>query len=336
MMKKHHSSRLGLLGALGVVGLLACGSAEDPSLQLRSEAATADPNSGENGVATSIDPALLEQLGLRGPYPEAGNRLKDPSLPSERQIYALHVTWGNHRSVPEVPQTTWDGEISVSDGARIHAMRSVMFERRDRLPAQKVSTAVPFISRTGPHVDGLILRAAVHNDVANPTLSVTSAALAEPVVLALDQIEPLPNGTLIDVDQSNQLWIHAVKVTDGVPCEPKGLFGGVWQPRDANGIGSFVGRWTNIWGELGGYVWGSHHHKANESVFEGYYSNVYGLYQGTISGTVDSEQKLFHGKWTSMTGATAGQIDGRYFASEDADVLDGGWFNASWTNEACD
>jgi len=278
----------------------------------------------------------------------------DPTTPNRPTITVVKLLWGQLDGLIEDIDESydvldWSGMLRVDRGIVV-VRRVILFERPgDHLVHPRIDRhTVAFVSRTGPHFDGLIV------EIIEPPLNADDPAVSPEVnMLHLSTPQISLDFAMVDVngldetypvdEQGNALRIEGHLLTDLDLC-PKGFLSGIWVARplvDEDGTvladGFFKGRWVNVWGNMMGYLRGRYGaNDAGENVFFGKYINRGGQFRGILAGTYGPNEVTgrgeFHGNWINAAETVEGVLGGQYFQIPDRP---GGFFSGRWAT-LCD
>ncbi|MEW5854175.1 MAG: hypothetical protein AB2A00_35705 [Myxococcota bacterium] len=164
---------------------------------------------------------------------------------------ALWVGWGHFladRTDDEVAD--WTGTLSVEEGT-LSLLRTIKFDRNDRILPAPDERTVAFESRTRPHFDGLVTRASTTGSAPAPvTLMTRNGAFHHtPGSTALVEETDLGNGV--------RVAFVSVPLSEEVPCA-HAVVGGRWRglergDRRRGVTHRLLGRWFTPEGELVGH-----------------------------------------------------------------------------------
>ncbi len=273
----------------------------------------------------------------------------DPGLdrPEVQRTY-VRILWGQldgtprdsvRSTLPPEMGLDWTGTVSVTNGA-IALSRVIRFERPfdHRLPRTDRQT-VGWVSRTGPHFDGILVCIFSKPDSTgriSGELTFRTGPLTQTFSLAelhgLDEVIP--------VDDLGNAVSFASRVIDPKGDCGEGFLAGYWRSTpdrgDGNG-GVFRGLVMNARNHPIGFLMGRYGiNDAGERVFAGKYigrnGHIRGLVEGSWEPSVDQDgMGNFAGHWALRNGDRVGGLRGEYKSRADGGL---GFFHGQWA-EAC-
>lgn len=253
------------------------------------------------------------------------------------RLFSVLITWGNHKGIRKAPIKDWEGSLAV-EGARVHAVRPVLFERiTDRIMRVDLTDqSVAWRSKTAPHVDGMLVVGVVPTDFTEDGVKVASQLVFVSEGVGEAIVVPLDGDTAMvrQVDEINDVRVQVQVGRDDVDACARGRLVGRWHTlRD--GLGTFRGRWVGRFGVAHGYLKGLWGRRSDgERVFFGKYVGPFGGFRGLLAGKYDPESQTFAGKWLSRNKRALGELHGRYVAARAGDRV-GGYFGGLWSSAAC-
>jgi hypothetical protein len=341
-----------LLFLLSLMALipLANGGCESTAATSGSEEETVEDGepaglTGNGGYDTEDEAPMfgLPSMGQFGADPEAG----DPSLTGEEeaadeavesaQVYLLRMVWGNlelngfegeDRAEPHPDWLDWSGTLVLEGKGGLILKRTILFDRHDRIVPEDDRHRIEWISRTGPHIDGLLVKVIYlpHPEATEPSIIFTTGLVTQTIpIAALDHYNEI---VLIDEDGHGAAFT-ALRVGDDDCLE--GFLAGKWHDRPEGEGGVFRGRVLSERGALNGHIRG--HYGVNDEgdpVFFGKYINTTGHFRGLLRGTYGGG--AFEGDWVAADGALEGTLNGKYVTGAEVDQ---GFFQGFW-EEACE
>jgi hypothetical protein len=299
-----------------------------------------------NGGYDSEDEAPmfgLPSMGQFGADPEAG----DPSHTGEgeaaaeavegAEVYLLRIVWGNlelngfdgeDRTEPHPDWLDWSGTLALEGKGGLILKRTILFDPHDHIVPEDDRHRIEWISHTGPHLDGLLVKVIyLPNPAATePSITFTTSPVTQTIPIAdLDHYNEI---ALIDEDGHGAAFT-ALRVGDDDCLE--GFLAGKWHDRPEGEGGVFRGRALSERGALNGHIRG-HYGITDDGnpVFFGKYINTAGHFRGLFRGAYGGG--AFEGDWVSADGALEGTLSGKYINGGEADQ---GFFQGFWA-EACD
>jgi hypothetical protein len=314
-------SLVGAAFAAGCAGHVDRGDDDAETESVRSALDAAD--GGMNRLPEAVDEAAYADIAAAEPYADPTPEILPPPPPG--RMLTLLMIWGNlpRADTPDpTAWTNWSGAIRVI-GGKVRVDRTIAFDKRDHLLERPDASTVAFVSRTLPHVDGLLM----HVLQETPDAKVVFDSAATRLVINLADVSPELSGVQPLGDRMNGVAFHAH--VDRPGCADGFLFGRY--RRLAPGVGKFHLRVTNDRGEPIGKARGiyGHSRKLDQNLFFGKYLSLDGDHRGLLAGTYG--EGVFHGDWRYDTGAK-GFLHGRYF--EGPDRKPGGLAVGRWS-EAC-
>lgn len=283
-----------------------------------------------------------EEDSVRGEFPA----LDAPQM----QHTFLRVVWGqlDGRFDPAAEFATdsrldWSGSITVSEGAVV-LKRTLLFERPydHRLPRDS-RDSLAWVSHTGPHFDGVLVK------IISPTVdgvaqgSVTFSTPLYETTLNVSELDDFE--LVVDVDALGNAISFQGQVFERERCAT-GFANGFWKNHadlpetDAVEMGGFRGRILNQSGLVIGYVMGRYGlNSEGERVLAGKYigrgGRIIGLLGGTWEPDATSDRNMgtFQARWVNRRGNVNGTLQGAYRANDETRIGDG-FFEARW-QESC-
>lgn len=234
--------------------------------------------------------------------------------PAAQRSWAIWAAWGHLLATRDDPAwTDWTGTLSVDDGS-MSLLRTLAFDRHDRVEAAPDEGTVAFTSRTRPHFDGLVTR--VTSSTASPTVTLQTTAATLPMATGAEPSRAdatLPGSTVRAI-------MLAIPLQDDAPCA-HGVFTGRWRavegPRArARGVdGRVLGRLLSSEGALVGHWRGFTGTRAdgNRVVF-GKLIDADGNALARLRGTVEDDRVSL-----SFVDAADAEVGSAAFALEHAD-----------------
>ena len=275
------------------------------------------------------DPSVSEAAPMDAPPAEMTDA-PDADLPAMRS-YRVALTWGHLPQAndatdidPAPTATSWSGSISVDAGA-IGVKRVIRFDRFDRLERRTDKAEVSFVSRTLPHVDGLLVQVVVPAAGAQ-TLHFVTDALTFDIDLAKLAQDGFARKNLGDGFNG----VAVAGYADVKGCA-RGFLAGRWVKRQP-ALGGLRGRVVDGDGELLGHVrgiWG-HAPKKNANLFFGKYIAADGQTRGLFGGTYGGGG--FKGLWGTVNPSNVGGLHGVYSDGYENDDGRGVWV-ARWSEK---
>lgn len=241
------------------------------------------------------------------------------------------LLWGHlPRNAGEPVRHDWGGTFTLARGGMI-IRRQVAFEdATDAVLPRTDRTSISFTSKTGPHVDGLLLTVIDPTpDDANALTLTYAPATGEATTLDLANLVDGP----IVVDFADGTQLVAVGRPRRTDCE-HGFMRGRWH-KIAPNVGVYLGVVGDGEGNPAGHVRGIFgQREGGEPVMFGKFINRDGEVQGLIRGTYADGR--FMARWMKREGEHGG-LQGAYFSREGAagDEARGGRFVARWAEAAC-
>ncbi len=294
----------------------------------------------ENGGYDTEDEAPMFGLESMGQY-TADEDADDPTLSEEEEaiaetdpeaeVYLLRIVWGNlelnAREEREGGEETivldWDGTLTLNGGGALVLKRTILFESHDAIVDETNRKLVEWISHTGPHVDGLLVKVIYLPDpgITEPAITFTTDLVTQTIPIAdLDHYNEI---VTIDED-GHGVAFTALRIDDD-DC-PEGFLEGKWHDRPSDRPGGiFRGRVLSETGRLNGHIRGHYGVREGEQVFFGKYVNEFGLFRGILEGTYGDG--AFEGDWLAAAGTLEGTLDGKYVTGEE---VDSGFFQGFW------
>lgn len=275
------------------------------------------------------DPSVSDAAPMDAP-PADITDAPDADLPTMRS-YRVALTWGHLPQAndasdadPTPSAANWSGSISVDAGA-IAVKRVIRFDRFDRLERRDDKAEVSFVSRTLPHVDGLLVQVVVpaagsqtlHFKTDTLTFDIDLTALAKDG-FARKNVNDGWNG------------VSVAGYADVKDCA-RGFVAGRWIKKQP-ALGGFRGRVVDGNGDLLGHtrgIWG-HAPKKNQDLFFGKYIGTNGQTRGLFGGTYGAGE--FKGVWGTVNPANAGGLHGVYSDGYENDDGRGVWL-ARWSEK---
>lgn len=329
-----------LLAALAL-GLVACGTGQQTTgdeidLALHQDYAGLD-ESDEAPDFDDADIATAEDLN-EGEDVEVVDDTTDASLeeaeqdPAQARRFLISIMWGHLRPRPDIEEpTNWTGYIGIKNGA-LRVLRTLRFEGRDQLLPRPGVRAVPFISYTQPHHDGLLLEVILHpalvTDPESPPVIVMDT---EAYTGALPLVPGMRLTRVIPVDDTgNAVLVNLFRYpTEG--CH-EGLMVGRYTEAhttdDGRTVGYMKGKYLSFTGHLVGKirgVWGERENGAQ--VFFSKVINRDGEFVGILAGRYSAG--FYLGRFLGRDRVIKGVAGGIY--REAPEELGGGFFMGRWS-----
>lgn len=268
-----------------------------------------EPAFGDSELAESVESETEFEDSVRD-LPVVADLIADSTV----RAFAVTVTWGVLRApadvpsndLPDAPVVDWSGRIAITRGALV-LNRVLDFEAGDliSLPRENPQT-LEWRSETGVDFDGLRMvvylpgRGPIHDDVMEIETPLFSARFDARQLLDLDVAE-----TFDEVSQQIRVQAFAL---DRMPSH-LGFANGEWTPADADGQGTFSGRWIDSSGAITGFVHGVYGVRDGERLLFGKLIDRGGAFLGFVSG-----------EWQTI-GFGGGQIGDESTGIFDAEIL---------------
>ena len=253
-------------------------------------------------------------------------------LNSDRvEAYYLRITWGlleGDSTATEV--IDFSGSVEINKGTLV-LLRKIRFEDRDFIHLPRESRQkIEFTSFTRPHFDGIAI-AVINNDTTKEdiegTLTVNTGSYSK--VLTFSELDSLD---LIESVGDGGHEVSIVSRYKEIMPFAGGFLSGRWVKTRPNG-GIFKGRWINSLATNAGHlhgIWGIN--RRGEKVFFGKYISLSGRFQGLLAGewenTRDEDGGVFKGRWVNRALTTVGTLKGHYKTGRQGDRR--GFFHGRW------
>jgi hypothetical protein len=300
--------------------------------------------------------ALVDEDAVQDPY-ESDPGIQNMMRARGARLFEFRAVWGllanlTDTSAADPCPLDWSGTLHLEGGIVI-IKQAIAFEPGDSISRVDRST-ISWVSRTGPHVDGIHVRLVVParpvDSLVVPVLELSMGPYSKTFTLeelvALNLVEP--------VDEcGNAISIASVLAPDRCP---HGQLMGGWKAMipdtlshsdstNVDGIvqGVFRGVWVGAHGLIGGYLKGIYGlNAAGERVFFGKYIDRQGHFMGILRGTFGPPDEIspgespsanakrphgwFAGEWIDKNIDVQGKLRGRWIAAEDGKGL----FHGIW------
>jgi len=225
------------------------------------------------------------------------------------RVITMLVLWGHlprYDGVDPETFTDWTGSVQVK-GGKLRIDRTVAFDAHDKLLARSTGDQASFVSRTLPHVDGLMMHVLQKSSAA--TLTISTRALT--VDIPLSGVAPSIAGHEM-LDEANGLTYYGYENRPG--CGDGLLFGRY--RRMSSDVGRFHFRVVSDHGAETGRVRGiyGYSYRRDAQVFFGKVLGFGGAYRGLVGGNYGEGH--FSGLWRTDT-PNAGVMGGLYFEGYD-------------------
>ena len=247
-------------------------------------------------------------------------------------VYDIALLWGHMRFDADFDgPRDWSGEIEVTRGA-IRVRRAIRFDANDRVERDRDDLRrVRFISRTGPHFDGLRLRVVDPDPTASDRLELIYRDSRGEHRIDVERIRERPETR--EVDESGNRIVAAARrrlVDNADPCD-NGFMRGRWR-QVARDYGVLRGRLADSDGNLSGHMRGVYGVRRDGSrVFFGKAIGLDGRFRGIFAGTYRSGN--FVGRWLTRSGEY-GHLGGHYRESDHTRAR-GGFYLGRWVENSC-
>jgi len=273
----------------------------------------------------------------------------DSLVDPEREVTRIYLRalWGRLDGRPEsdsardenaYSRVDWDGGMTVEGGV-LSVRQTIRFEpRTDHLLPRTDRQTVEWVSKTGPHFDGVLVCIwAPLNDEGVPEGSVSFKTGPLTQTFRLSELDGLDETFETDMDGVAVSFTAFSKRPDRCPS---GFLGGYWQMHegDEHGGGWFRGRLTNRDGRTRAFMAGRFGvNDAGENVFRGkiiaWNGHILGLIGGQYMPAGDGEgMGSFMGRWVTRNHEHHGVIKGRF---ESIPGRGAGFFGGIW-EKICD
>jgi hypothetical protein len=296
-------------------------------------------SAAENGGYDANDEAPyfgLESMSQFGP----DTPVSDPSFAAlealeGEQVYTLRIVWGNleldARHDLEAAEGTsdlldWSGTLTLDGGGELHLIRTIAFDLHDSIVTEDDPKLVQWISHTGPHVDGIVVKVIYLPDpeIADPTITFQAGPVTQ--VIPLSELDHYDQIVTIDSDGHGAAFT-ALRTDDDTCLE--GFLDGKWHKRLEGEGGVFRGRVmddeSGLIGHLRGHFGVDHD---GGPVFFGKYIDLDGHFRGFLHGTYGDG--AFAGDWTAADGSLEGSLNAEYVTGE---TVDSGFFQGFWQQD---
>lgn len=252
------------------------------------------------------------------------------------QVYLVRIIWGNLelnvRDEREGEEDTvvldWDGTLTLNADGALVLKRAILFEDHDAIVDDEDRKLVQWISHTGPHVDGILVKVIYFPDseITDPAITFTTDLVTRTIpITELDHYNEI---VTLDED-GHGVAFTALRVNDD-DC-PEGFLEGKWHDRpEGRPGGIFRGRVLSESGKLNGHIRGHYGVRDGNQVFFGKYVNDLGLFRGLLRGTYGDG--AFEGDWIAADRSVVGDLNGKYVTGAEADS---GFFQGFW-EAACE
>ena len=269
-------------------------------------------------------------------------------------VFELRAVWGNLFAIDDSTRAEscpldWSGSLRL-EGGLVCMQRAIAFEPADSLYRIDQST-IAWISRTGPHVDGvhvkLVLPPSPPEDSASFDRTSPRLVLRTGPFSRIFTVEELAGLRLIEpVDRcGNGISIASAPA---LPLCPHGHLVGGWTflppdsvaASDSSGTvyGGFRGVWIGAGGRIAGHLRGVFGVASDgRRVFFGKYIDTTGRFMGILRGEYDPRpgeddaapipRGYFAGMWIDEGGLTAGRLRGLWMAEAESGA---GCFHGVW------
>lgn len=259
---------------------------------------------------------------------------------ADYDVYFVHMIWGNlelnlynrRDSWSASKYANWDGAVRLDgldegEGA-IVLKRKILFDRGDEILVDDDRQSVEWLSLTGPHIDGVLLKIFVLRDAdpENVRLVVDTESYSVEIPMA-----DLDRYNVIDTLNENGVGMAIAGFKGASNDCPHGFIVGKYFKRHDLPSGHvFRGKSISESGDLQGHMRG--HFGQNDDgdqVFFGKHINQTGKFQGRLFGTYDDG--AFEGMWYDQNDFDVGEISGKYVVG---DEVNSGFFQGLWS-ESC-
>lgn len=339
-MKKTHLSAL--LATVLVGAMVACGQTTGDSqteldLALHQEygaLSEADEESdfGDEDLSSAEDLNEEEDTEVSDDTANSDADVAEAEADPALRKMMIAVMWGQLRPRPMMREITdWTGHISIDNGA-LRVLRTLRFERGDHLVRRPNAHVVPFVSKTAPHADGLLLEVILHPRLATndgpPTLSIETAAYSDSLVLQPGM--RLSRAVRVD-DLGNAVAYHIFRPNADEGCT-EGLMVGRYVKKDdaADGraLGVIKGKYLSFDGSVAGKIKGLYGERQNgKQVFFAKVIKRNGDFRGILAGRWGEGK--YKGRYLAKNRMVTGVVQGIY---REGRVDDGnGFFMGRWS-----
>ena len=227
----------------------------------------------------------------------------------------LMITWGNlERDTTITEWTDWSGGLSVDNGVAV-VKRLIRWDAHDQLLERTARDKIEWISKTGPHFDGIVV--ALHKTserdstrdstavdvVSDEPLSVTFRTGPLTVTINEEDLKDLHRVVVVD-DAGNAVAFNTIEINP-----------------ERCAAGFMAGQWKNVSHRPGG-------------IFRGKWISHNGLHMGHLRGVYGTNRRgenVFFGKWINQGGQFRGLLKGHYGRNDEGP---GGWFKGVWLNRS--
>jgi hypothetical protein len=254
--------------------------------------------------------------------------------------YMLRVIWGNiHRpdstdaEEPDCPITDWSGSLEISGGVAT-VKRLIRFEEPgDHIVRPRPGPKqVAWVSRTMPHVDGILFKVIDTPDPQGKEVSNTVTIRTPYHVAEIPLADLADYRELIEIDECNKLSIVATEA-EHMGC-PSGFLEGGWVA-ETDTSGYFRGGWISNHGGLAGYLRGKYEVRDSTRVLYGKWITESGAFGGLFRGTWTPSDECpggrFEARWVDEYFISRGVFKGHYHIGAEGEA---GFFHGRW-RELC-
>ena len=281
------------------------------------------------------DPTLFSANGLSDVETDitdvAATDIEAMELDAATDVYDVVVLWGHADFTRDFEgPRDWSGEIEVTRGA-LRVRRAIRFDAGDRVERDRDDLRkVRFISRTGPHHDGLRLRVVDTDRDSTDRLELIYRTADGEHRIDLARIVERPESREVDARGNRIVATARRRVRDGDPCDT-GFMRGRWH-QIARNFGVLRGRIADSEGNLTGHMRGLYGTtRAGAQVFFGKAIGLDGRFRGIYAGVYRNNN--FVGRWLTRAGEHG--VLGGHYRESDAVRGNGGFFMGRWGETSC-
>lgn len=257
----------------------------------------------------------------------------------DNDVYMVRFVWGNletnaHQEVytGTVTLYDWTGSLSLDGGPEgesyLFLKKTILFDAYDTIVSNE-ETVIEWESRTGPHIDGVLVKVIVPADADPEDITLTFSTTSYETSLTVAEIDRYNEIVTIDEDGSG-VAITGLKPELDDDCAV-GFMQGKYRNRLMRAGGIFRGRFLSERGVLLGHLRGHYGlTPGGERLLFGKYIGTTGLFRGRLSG--EYGDGAFSGSWHDRNGVREGILDGKYVTGE---TVNSGFFQGFW-EEPCE
>jgi len=278
----------------------------------------------------------MKQFGADTPADSSGSAALTAEDAAGAEVYMVRIVWGNLEldlrndigGAETDDHLDWSGSLSLTGNGELHLERTILFEEpHDHIIQEEDPKLIEWVSHTGPHVDGMLVKVIYlpSPDAEAPALTFETESATQ--LISLSELDRY--NEIVTLDEDGHGFAFTALRTDDNTC-PEGFIEGKFHDRPEGEGGIFRGRVLTDEGELNGHVRGHYGVRDGNQVFFGKYINTEGLFQGFLHGTYGDG--AMSGDWTADDGALEGTVSAKYVQGA---TVDSGFFQGYW-QESCE